>query len=146
MVKDVDFPPVWLAGFALAGYLLGRIFPVHLAANDYIGAVLVVIALIIAVLSVLQMLLSRTTVVPRREPSALVTRGLFAQTRNPIYLADTILLAGLYFAWDALVALPLALIFMEVIKRRFILDEERRLLARFGDAFEDYCARTRRWL
>jgi hypothetical protein len=54
-----------------------------------------------------QMTLARTTVIPRRNPSALVTGGLFAWSRNPIYLADAIILTGAILWLDAVLALPL---------------------------------------
>lgn len=146
MAKDVDFPPVWLAGFAAIGGLFGRAFPVHYSANSLIGFLLVALALVLMVLAVIQMMIARTTVIPRRDPDALITGGLYRFSRNPIYLADAILLAGLYIAWDALVALPLVAVFMIVIQMRFILEEEERLFRVFGAVFEDYRARTRRWL
>lgn len=146
MAKDVDFPPVWLAGFAAIGGLFGRAFPVHYSANSLIGFLLVALALVLMVLAVIQMMIARTTVIPRRDPDALITGGLYRFSRNPIYLADAILLAGLYIAWDALVALPLVAVFMIVIQMRFILEEEERLTRVFGAVFEDYRARTRRWL
>lgn len=146
MAKDVDFPPVWLAGFAAIGGLFGRAFPVHYSANSLVGFLLVALALVLMALAVIQMMIARTTVIPRRDPDALITGGLYRFSRNPIYLADAILLAGLYIAWDALVALPLVAVFMIVIQMRFILEEEERLTRVFGAVFEDYRARTRRWL
>ncbi|WP_413876199.1 methyltransferase family protein [Albidovulum sp.] len=146
MAKEIDFPPVWLAGFAALGGAIGRLLPVVTPVNDALGAVLIVVALILMVVAAAQMILARTSVIPRRDPDALVQGGIFRFSRNPIYLADAILLAGLLFAWDALVALPLVAIFVVVIQRRFILDEEARLSRRFGDAYLDYMARVRRWL
>lgn len=146
MAKDVDFPPVWLAGFAAIGGLFGRAFPVHFEANTVVGSAMVALALVVMAVAVLQMMIARTTVIPRRTPDALVVGGVFRFSRNPIYLADAILLTGLYIAWDALVALPLVAVFMIVIRTRFILDEEDRLAREFGEVFEAYRARTRRWL
>lgn len=146
MAKEIDFPPVWLAGFAALGGAIGRLLPVVTPVNDALGAFLIVVALILMVVAAAQMIIARTSVIPRREPDALVQDGVFRFSRNPIYLADAILLTGLLFAWDALVALPLVAIFVVVIQRRFILDEEARLSRRFGEAYLDYTARVRRWL
>ncbi|MGB3315670.1 MAG: methyltransferase, partial [Albidovulum sp.] len=92
------------------------------------------------------MILVKTSVIPRRDPDTLITNGVFRLSRNPIYLADVIILLGLYIAWDALVALPLIAVFMYVIQSRFILDEEERLSSLFGEPYELYKAQTRRWL
>ncbi len=146
MAKEIDFPPVWLAGFAALGGVIGRLLPVVTPANDVLGAILIVAGLLLMAAAAVQMILSRTTVVPRRDPDALVQGGVFRFSRNPIYLADAILLAGLLIAWDALVALPLVAVFVVVIQRRFILDEEARLSRRFGEDYLAYTARVRRWL
>ncbi|MCU9847166.1 isoprenylcysteine carboxylmethyltransferase family protein [Defluviimonas sp. WL0024] len=146
MAKDIDFPPVWLAGFAVLGGIAGKIFPVETAANAYVGSALVIAGVTLMFVAVVQMLLARTTVIPRRDPGALVTGGVFRLGRNPIYLGDALLLAGLFIAWDALVALPLVAVFMWVIDLRFIRGEEERLAEHFGEEFEAYRQRTRRWL
>lgn len=146
MAKDVDFPPVWLAGFAAIGGLFGRAFPVHFHVNDVVGSLLVVAGLVLMGLAILQMVVARTTVIPRRNPDRMVTGGVFRLSRNPIYLADVLILIGLYVAWDALYALPMIAVFIYVIQSRFILDEEARLYALFGAEYEAYAAQTRRWL
>lgn len=146
MGKEIDYPPIWLAGFAALGGIIGRFLPIGSPANGPVGAVLVVIGLVLMAIAAGQMVLSRTTVIPRRDPSALVRGGIFRFSRNPIYLADAILLAGLYLSWDALIAMPLVAVFMITIKRRFILGEESRLSRVFGDEYLDYMAKTRRWL
>jgi protein-S-isoprenylcysteine O-methyltransferase Ste14 len=144
--REVDFPPIWLAGFAALGGAVTFIWPTDIRYASETGAVLIILALMIFVVAVLQMMFRRTTVVPHRVPSRMVTGGIFRFSRNPIYLADTLFLAGLYFYWGALIALPLVAVFMEVIRRRFILDEEQRLHEAFGPEYEAYAARTRRWI
>ena len=90
--------------------------------------------------------MARTTVIPRRNPAALVTGGVFRLTRNPIYLGDAALLTGAILWWDAPAALPLVPAFVWLITRRFIRDEEARLRAAFGADFDRWAARVRRWL
>ena len=96
--------------------------------------------------AVAQMALAKTTVIPRRNPSALVTRGLFQLSRNPIYLGDALILAGAILWLDAVLALPLVFSFVWLIQTRFIRDEEARLTETFGPEFDLWAARTRRWL
>ena len=146
MAKEIDFPPVWLAGFAVIGGLIGRVVPVPTPVNDPLGAALVGVGIVLMLVAAGQMIIARTTLIPRRDPDAFVHGGVFRFSRNPIYLADAVLLAGLYLAWDALIALPLVAVFMAVINRRFILGEEARLMERFGEEYAEYAGRTRRWL
>ena len=91
---------------------------------------------------------ARTTVNPLRpeRASRLVTSGVFAYSRNPIYLGDALILLALalYFGnWFAFLLLPL---FVAFIGRFQIRPEERALQRLFGDDYRTYCARVRRWL
>ncbi|MBL9050839.1 MAG: isoprenylcysteine carboxylmethyltransferase family protein, partial [Tabrizicola sp.] len=84
-------------------------------------------------------------VVPRRDPSALVTQGVFSFSRNPIYLSDALILLGAILWLDAVPALPLVASFAWLIQTRFIRDEETRLTLAFGPEFDLWAGRTRRW-
>lgn len=86
-----------------------------------------------------------TTVMPHRSSAALVTTGPYAYSRNPIYLGNTIALAGLALVFDVpwfLILAPFAALWVQelAIKR-----EEAHLAARFGAAWTEYAARVRRW-
>ena len=91
---------------------------------------------------------SGTTVDPTRpgKASALVTTGVYRYTRNPMYLGFLLLLAGwaafLSNGWSLLV-LPL---FVASMNRFQIGPEERVLAEMFGQEFEDYSNRVRRWI
>lgn len=144
--KDVDFPPVWLAAFAAAGGIVGRVIPYDLPWADLLGPALVVLGLLLMAIAVAQMLIARTTIIPRRDADCLITGGIFRLSRNPIYLGDALLLAGLYIYWHATLALPLVIAFAWTIQRRFIEGEEERLAAIYGEIYEAYRMRTRRWI
>jgi protein-S-isoprenylcysteine O-methyltransferase Ste14 len=147
IVAAIDIPPSWLALHLGAAWLLSYVSPgVFGLAGDRAGKVLVVIGVLIMAGAILQMTLHHTTVIPRRNPSALVTSGLFSLSRNPIYLGDLLILVGAVLWLDAILALPLALTFPWLIQTRFIRDEEARLTAAFGPEFDFWATRTRRWL
>jgi protein-S-isoprenylcysteine O-methyltransferase Ste14 len=89
---------------------------------------------------------SRTTLIPNRPATALVTTGIYSVTRNPMYLS----LALLYLAaamvlnsWWIVVLLPLVLV---VIQRGVIAREERYLARAFPHEYAEYRRRVRRWL
>ncbi|MBC8069485.1 MAG: isoprenylcysteine carboxylmethyltransferase family protein [Deltaproteobacteria bacterium] len=78
--------------------------------------------------------------------SQLVTTGIYAITRNPMYVSLTLLILawGVYLGVLAALLGPLAFaVFVTVFQ---ILPEERALTARFGAAYDTYRARVRRWL
>lgn len=88
-----------------------------------------------------------TTVDPFRpeRASCLVTDGVFARSRNPVYLGDVLLLAAWAVWLGNLVALPLPALFVAWMERWQIPAEEAALRARFGPRYAAYRARVRRW-
>ena len=88
----------------------------------------------------------RTTVNPYGGASTLCTGGPFQFSRNPIYLADWIVLLGvslLLATYWPLVFVPLIWI---MLRFGVIQHEEAHLEAKFGDAYRNYQARVRRWI
>jgi protein-S-isoprenylcysteine O-methyltransferase Ste14 len=87
------------------------------------------------------------TPVPTYEPvRALVTAGIHAWSRNPIYVGLFLLYGGIAIAasspWTLLLALPLAI----TIRYSVVGREEAYLERLFGDAYRKYKRRVRRWL
>jgi len=89
-----------------------------------------------------------TTVHPRRpeRASTLVVSGIYAVSRNPMYVGMLLALA----AWAVILARPLAYLcppaFVAYMNRFQIAPEERAMAARFGEAYEAYRRSVRRWL
>ncbi len=148
MAQRFDYPPVWLLAALALAWGARHLFPIGAGQSVLVvpgwGLVLVAGALMGAAAA--RFLRHRTTIVPHRKPAALITDGLYRYSRNPIYLADVLLLAGLIMVWGAHLAWPLVPLLAWVLQRRFILPEEARLRAAFGQATEQYFARTRRWI
>ena len=147
-MKRIDYPPVWLLLAILAAWGLGALAP-QMAFGAWarpVGMLLIAAGLLAMVLAVIEFRKARTTVVPHRAPSAIVTTGIYRYSRNPIYLGDALVLSGLILIWQAVLALPLVPIFALLIRSRFILPEEARLAAAFPTAFSAYVATTRRWI
>lgn len=142
----VDLPPVWLIGHMVLAWSIGALMPPVIGeAGRLIGSTVGLAGVGLMVAAVVQMVALRTTVIPRRTPSALVTTGVFGWSRNPIYLADALILTGAILWWDAVLALPLVASFVSVITARFIRDEEARLTAAFGPEFDLWASLVRRW-
>jgi protein-S-isoprenylcysteine O-methyltransferase Ste14 len=83
--------------------------------------------------------------IDRETPGALVTNGIFAWTRNPIYIALDLFLIGAFLLQGRLVLLLLALInvaLFDLLIRR----EESFLAEAYGQAYRDYCPRVGRYL
>lgn len=144
MRVTADYPPIWLAGAIGLAWAQGKVWP--LPGLAVAGAVLVAAGLVLMAMAAVQFAQARTTIVPHETPRVLVTQGVYAISRNPIYLADALVLAGVCVRWGAWPSLVLVPLFMAVISSRFIRPEEDRLRAAFGSAFDDWAGRVGRWL
>jgi protein-S-isoprenylcysteine O-methyltransferase Ste14 len=88
-----------------------------------------------------------TTVNPMRpgRASALVTTGVFARTRNPVYLGFAGLMVAHALARRSLKALAPVGVFVWALDRRQIPAEEAALARRFGRRYTRYRRRVPRW-
>jgi protein-S-isoprenylcysteine O-methyltransferase Ste14 len=89
---------------------------------------------------------ANTTIRPDKASAHLVTTGAFSFTRNPIYLANTLLMLGVALIAGILWFIPLALIAAFLTQKLAIEREEKHLAARFGKKYFDYAKRVRRWI
>ncbi|AUN95993.1 methyltransferase family protein [Pseudazoarcus pumilus] len=144
-------PPVVALLVGLLMFAADRVFPiarVEWSAMMPLAGVLAAGALAVMVFAVIELTRVRTTVNPTRpeRTTTLVTRGVFAFSRNPIYLGDVLLLAAWALWLGSFAAAPWVLLFVAWIDRVQIPAEEAALRVRFGDAFEAYRRRVRRWI
>lgn len=141
----IDTPPVWLLACMVLAWVQSRLLPLWPAAAPWMGAAVIVAGIGLFLWAGVQFRRHRTSIVPRESPAALLTSGPYALSRNPIYLADAMILTGLILRWDA-GALPLVAGFVVLITQRFIKGEEALCRAAFGPGWTAWAARTRRWV
>ena len=141
-------PLIYLASIA-TGLALHWAWPRPLLAGGParpVGGVLVVASLLLAGFSVQRFRAAGTPVPARKPTTAIVRTGPYRFSRNPIYLAFSLLQLGLAIwvgSWwlVATLAAAIAIIHYVVVPR-----EELYLEARFGAEYGDYKAAVRRWL
>jgi protein-S-isoprenylcysteine O-methyltransferase Ste14 len=78
-------------------------------------------------------------------PDRLIMDGIFAYSRNPIYVAFAIVLIGeflIFSNWITLIYLGAA----ALLFHRQVLREEKYLSTLYGQAYAEYCHRVRRYL
>lgn len=110
------------------------------------GAGLALLAAGIAVVAVAQRQMGASLRVGLpAEPTALVSRGLFGWTRNPIFLGMLLALAGVVLVAPGIWSVSVWLAAATAIGIQTRL-EERHLCARHGDAYRSYAARVGRFL
>ncbi len=111
-----------------------------------VGALPVAIGLALAVVGSRRFRRARTTIYPFETSSALVTDGVFAWSRNPMYLGMALVLAGVAVALGSVTPLLIPPLFVAIIQQRFIRREEQSLEQQFGPAYHEYTRAVRRWL
>jgi len=74
----------------------------------------------------------------------LITEGIFAKTRNPMYLGMFLLLLGIGICFRNLFSILVPFVFIALIRILFISAEERMLLETFGQEYLDYKHNVRR--
>jgi protein-S-isoprenylcysteine O-methyltransferase Ste14 len=146
----VNFPPplIYIAGF-MVGVALEVAFPIAaLPLGLALAAAFIGVAIWLALdgAAMLHFRRARTSMVPMRPTTALVTSGPYGFTRNPMYVGMAVLYSALALSlgviW-ALAVLPLVII---AVDRLVIAREEPYLERKFGDQYREYKSRVRRWI
>jgi protein-S-isoprenylcysteine O-methyltransferase Ste14 len=144
------FRPPLIYGASIAiGLAFHRLWPRPLlstVALGPLGSALVVAALLLLGASVQRFRAAGTPVPARKPTTAIVRAGPYRFSRNPIYLAFSLLQLGVAVwvnSWwlVATLAAAIAIIHYVVVPR-----EEQYLEARFGTEYREYKAAVRRWL
>lgn len=148
MPKPIDLPPFWLLFSLALVWGLDALVPwgIFGPSGRTAGAAVAGIGVLLILGAAAQLAANRTTFIPKRTPSRIVTDGFFRFSRNPIYLGDALVLAGAILWWDVPHAVPVLVGFMALIQHRFILDEEARLRQDFRADFEVWSQQTGRWI
>ncbi len=110
------------------------------------GAFLVSITGTVMFLSLREMRQAGTNVNPEQPTTALIVKGPYQFTRNPIYLSLTLFYTGLATLANTLWALFLLPVVLLIMQRGVIEREERYLEDKFGASYTQYKAQVRRWL
>ncbi|MBK7972975.1 MAG: isoprenylcysteine carboxylmethyltransferase family protein [Deltaproteobacteria bacterium] len=149
---ELCVPPVAVTGLsALAMWSVAQLAPglgLPIPARGPFALALAIAGAAIAAAGVAAFRSAHTTVNPTTPDAsaAVVDSGIYARSRNPMYVAFGLMLAG----WAAYLGngLSLALLpaFVLYLSRFQIAPEERALTAKFGERYLDYTRRVRRWL
>jgi len=145
----VALPPL-LYGIAFAIVLgLHWLQPAPILAHAialWLGLALLALGVGIALWGKKAMQAAGTNVNPSLPTTAIVTSGPFRFSRNPLYVALTLLFLGLTLAvntwWGIVVLVPL----LVLMHYGVILREERYLEQKFGESYRQYRSSVRRYL
>ena len=151
----VRFPPPFIFAIAfVAGWLIEKyVGPLQLTNSERVlrvleiaGVVMLLAGIALMLWGVLTFRRAKTPLIPFLPATQIVESGPYQFTRNPMYTGLTIAYLGLAWmlnmGWPMIV-LPLALL---ALHHFVIVREERYLASAFGEQYESYRRRVRRWL
>ncbi|MFH8252654.1 methyltransferase family protein [Microbacterium sp. B2969] len=144
------WPPValgvpLLAGFAITG-LWGDPVALPPTTSRYIAVVLIVAFALWNGWALWLMARHETALLPGGATSTILDRGPFRVSRNPLYLGLIALDVALALLWPSFWALVLTPLGIAALWWGAVAPEERYLHDKFGDEYDAYRARVRRWL
>jgi protein-S-isoprenylcysteine O-methyltransferase Ste14 len=110
------------------------------------GIVLLFTSLMINIIAYRQFKKFHTPHAPFVKPKVLIKNGVFALSRNPVYLALVLSECGLAFVFDTIWLLFSAVVLLIVLDIVIIPGEEKVLKGTFNKYYVAYRNKTRRWL
>ena len=110
------------------------------------GLALGVLGVGIAIWGRRMMQVAGTNINPALPTTAIVTSGPFRFSRNPLYLAATLLYLGLTLAFNTWWGIVVLVPFLIIMHRGVVLREERYLERKFGDSYRRYRSKVSRYL
>ena len=117
----------------------------HSEAAAWTGVLFCLAGLLILLWSLISFKQSFRVGIDTDRPDKLIVDGIFAFSRNPIYLAFAMVLIGEFLIFPNWITL-IYLVAATWLVHRQVLREEEYLKGHYGRAYEQYCHRVRRYL
>ena len=124
----------------------GPVQPLLSAVWQYAGVALMLLGFLTILLLARKFGRTETTILPDGDPSHLMEDGLFAYSRNPIYVAMALLLTGSGLATGQIWGLGVVPVFIFWVQIVWIAKEEENMEREFGQLYRNYKDRVRRWI
>ncbi len=141
-------PLIYFGGLAIGGFVTWHHpYPIL----PFVPAVVIGLGLIGFGLTVIfvawrQMKAAKTNIEPWHPTTAIVDTGVYALSRNPIYVAMAEIYLGFTSLLNSFWFLPFLPLVLLIVHFGVIRREERYLESKFGDEYADYKKRVRRWI
>ena len=148
-------PPLFYVVAFLIGWLIDRRRHAPIMRTDVgvlftieqlLGWVLIAAGIALSASAALTFRRAKTGIVPITPATTIVATGPYRFTRNPMYLAMSVIYLGAALLFNSFWILLLLVVAVACIQLYVIPREERYLEAKFGDEYGGYTRRVRRWL
>jgi protein-S-isoprenylcysteine O-methyltransferase Ste14 len=111
-----------------------------------VGIVLIILGVVLVVVARRELAHFRQPTDPGHPTTQVVKTGVFAISRNPLYLGSAVVFFGIASALNVIWAIVMLLLSMFLCHYLLILPEEQYLAAKFGAEYKEYAASVHRWL
>lgn len=145
-------PPLIVLVTILAAFVLDYLYPAgHMARSAsslrYLAGGIAMLTGIVLLGAASNEMRKEGTSIPTWEPTlAIATGGIYARSRNPIYLSFVIMMIGIGLLFSSDWIFVLLVPFVVLMHFGVIRREEEYLLARFGTPYANYMQRVPRYL
>jgi protein-S-isoprenylcysteine O-methyltransferase Ste14 len=146
-IAEVVFGVPFLVGIAIQ-FIVPFSFPPGILRKALIpvGIILIITGIGLVVLARREFARFGQPTDPGHPTSKVVKTGVFARSRNPLYLGGALVFFGVALALNMLWTLILLLLSIILCHYVLIIPEEQYLAAKFGDEYKEYTASVHRWL
>ena len=142
-------PPIITLTFGLAIYFSRPLFPdLSSGIFDVMGLIFLILGIVTLGSAVSSFKKHETTINPIaiKKASSLVISGTFKYSRNPRYLGMVFFLLAVTSKFNVLGGILITFLFASFITKFQIIPEEEAMHEIFGEEFDSYKQKTRRWL
>ena len=145
----IAFPPMIYGSALLIGLTLHYFVPIQFLAGApsiWLGSLFISVAGPVILSAVRVIRRAKTAFDLRKPTTSIVTEGAFRMSRNPAYLALTLLYLGIASLINSIWVLLMVVPTVFVMQRGVVKREERYLVRKFGQEYIRYKEQVRRWI
>ena len=134
--------PLWITGFRINS-IFDEVWQLH----HYVGTIAFLIGFVIMLWCIISFAVKgRGTLSPVDPTKKLVITGLYKLSRNPMYVGVLMILIGEVIFFQSYQLLIYLLLIFSAFNIFILLIEEPRLRKDFGEEYNSYCQKVRRWI
>ena len=150
MGPDVKGNPLYISVYLLiASFILGEfIFPKYplFYILNLLGILIIVLIPFIFFSSKNTFDAYKEKLLPQTETNKIIKTGIYAYSRNPIYLCFVLFHFGMFLTFENTMYFLCSIGLFFWLNNYVIYEEEKYLKNKFGDEFERYCTSVKRWI
>ena len=145
----ITFPTAIFGTFFIIGIITDQALYHSLVFDGFrhqFGWIMILIGLVLYGWASKQFFKATTHIRVRKPAVTIVTKGPYKFSRNPMYIAATMVYAGLSLTFGKLITLVFLIPCLVVLHYGVIVREEEYLKGKFGEKYLKYQSKVRRWI